>query len=261
MYQSLITEIDAAVGILTLNKPERHNAFDDLLVAELTCALLELEGDARVRVIVISAAGKSFCAGNDLEAIARAANFSHADHQREARNLALLLTTLNELTKPTIARVQGPAYGPGVGIVAACDIALATYDALFALTDIKLGMLPAIISPYFVAAIGQRQAQRYLLTGERFSASEAYRLGLVHELLPGDDELDDAIAEIIDALQRGGQHAQAECKSLMRAVAGQPIDEATVEETVQRMTRVRMNDEGAEGLRAFVEKRKPNWIA
>jgi len=261
MYQSIITEVDESVGILTLNKADRHNAFDDLLVAEMTCALLELEGDPRVRVIVLSSSGKSFCAGIDLNTIARAADFEQADHLREARNLALLLSTLNELTKPTIARVQGPTYGPGVGLVAACDIAVATYDALFALTDVKLGMLPAVVSPYVLAAIGERHCRRYLLTAERFSASEAYRIGLVHEIVPGDEQLDDAIAEIVDGLLKGGPCAQAECKALLRTVAGQPIDEATIEETVQRLAQVRVSPEGSEGLAAFLEKRKPNWIA
>lgn len=261
MYQSIITEVDESVGILTLNKPDRHNAFDDLLVAELTCALLELEGDSRVRVIVLSSSGKSFCAGTDLNAIARAANHEPQDHLREARNLALLLSTLNELAKPTIARVQGPAYGPGVGLVAACDIAVATYDALFALTEAKLGAIPAVVSPYVVAAIGERYCRRYMLSAERFSASEAYRIGLLHEIVPEEEQLDDAIGEIVDNLLKNSPNAQSECKALLRTVAGQPIDEATVEETVQRLTQVRTSPEGIEGLTAFIEKRKPNWIA
>ncbi|MEO8410456.1 MAG: enoyl-CoA hydratase-related protein [Propionivibrio sp.] len=261
MYQSIITEVDESVGILTLNRADRHNAFDDLLVAELTCALLELEGDPRVRVVVLSAAGKSFCAGVDLNTITRAANHTLQDHQREARNLALLLTTLNELAKPTIARVQGPAYGPGVGLVAACDIAIATCDALFALTEAKLGTIPAVVSPYLLAAIGERHCRRYMLSGERFSASEAYRIGLVHEIVPEDEQLDEAVGEIVDSLLKGGPGAQGECKALLRVIAGQPIDESTIDETVHRVANVRIGPEGVEGLAAFLEKRKPNWIA
>ena len=261
MYQSIITEVDESVGILTLNKADRHNAFDDLLVAELTCALAEFANDPRVRVVVISAAGKSFCAGTDLEAIARAASHTLQDHQREARNLALLMTTLNELAKPTIARVQGPAYGPGVGLIAACDIAIATYDAMFALTEVKLGMMPAVVSPYIAAAIGERYCRRYLLSAERFSASEAYRIGLLHEIVADDEQLDEAIGEIVDHLLKSGPGAQSECKALLRSIAGQPIDEATVGETVQRLAELRMSPEGIEGLAAFLEKRPPNWIA
>jgi methylglutaconyl-CoA hydratase len=156
--------------------------------------------------------------------------------------------------------VQGPAYGGGVGLIAACDIAVATYDALFALTEVKLGILPAVISPYVLAAIGERHARRYMLTAERLSAAEAYRIGLLHEIVPGEEQLDDAIGEILDSLLKNGPQAQAQCKALIRAVSGQPIDETTIEETAQRITSVRSSPEGKEGLTAFLEKRKPNWI-
>ena len=174
--------------------------------------------------------------------------------------VAYLMRTLNELSKPTIARVHGPAFGGGVGLIAACDIALATYDAQFALTEVKLGILPAVVAPYLMAAIGERQCRRYLLSAERFSAAEAYRIGLVHEIVPGEEELDEAIGEIIESLLKNGPNAQAECKALLRIIAGQPIDDATVEETTQRAAIVRSTPEGHEGLSAFLEKRKPNWI-
>jgi methylglutaconyl-CoA hydratase len=190
----------------------------------------------------------------------RAAGYSQEENLRDAHKLAELMRTLNELPKPTIARVQGPAYGGGVGLIAACDIAVATYDALFALTEVKLGILPAVISPYVLAAIGERHARRYMLTAERLSAAEAYRIGLLHEIVPGEEQLDEAIGEILDSLLKNGPQAQAQCKALIRAVSGQPIDETTIEETAQRITSVRSSPEGKEGLTAFLEKRKPNWI-
>jgi len=260
MYQSIITEVDDSIGILTLNKAERHNAFDELLIDEITSGLLELEDDPRVRVVVVSSTGKNFCAGADLNWVRRAATASEQENLRDARELARLLATLNDFSKPTVARVQGPAYGAGLGLIAACDIAVATYDTQFALTEVKLGLLPAVVCPYVVAAIGERYARRYMLSAERFSAAEAYRIGLVHEIVPGEAQLDEAIGEIIDNLLKNGPQAQAECKALIRLVAGQPIDESIGEETAQRITRVRATPEGQEGLAAFLEKRKPNWI-
>jgi methylglutaconyl-CoA hydratase len=261
MYQSIITEVDESIGILTLNKAERHNALDEALIAEITNGLLELEADPRVRVVVLSSTGKSFCAGADINWTRRAAGYTAQENLRDARSLAHLLCTLNELSKPTIARVHGPAYGGGIGLIAACDIALATYDTLFALTEVKLGLVPAVISPYVLAAIGERYCRRYMLSAERFSAAEGYRIGLLHEIVPGEEQLDEAIGEIIDSLLKNGPNAQAECKALIRVIAGQPIDESTNEETAQRITRVHSTPEGKEGLAAFLEKRKPNWIA
>lgn len=260
MYQSIMIEVDDSVGILTLNKAERHNALDEILIAEITRALLELEADQHVRAVVLSSAGKSFCAGADVNAMKRAVTYTSQESLHAARNLSRLLNTLNELSKPTIARVQGPAYGGGVGLIAACDIAVATYDAVFALSEVKLGILPAVVSPYVLAAIGERYCRRYMLSAERFSAAEAYRIGLVHEIVPGEEQLDEAISEIVDSLLKNGPHAQAECKALIRVVSGQPIDGTTVEETALRSTRVRSSPEGKEGLAAFLEKRKPNWI-
>jgi methylglutaconyl-CoA hydratase len=260
-YRSIITEVDGGVGILTLNKAERHNAFDEELIAELTEGLRELGADPQARVVVLSSTGKSFCAGADLNWMKRAAGYTPEQNLLDATLLADLLVTLNELPKPTIARVQGPAYGGGVGLIAACDMAIGTYDALFALSEVKLGIVPAVISPYLLAAIGERYCRRYMLTAERFSAAEAYRIGLLHELVPGEEQLDDAIAELVDTLLANGPQAQAECKALIRVVAGQPIDAETIEETAQRITRVRASAEGQEGLAAFLEKRPPYWVA
>ncbi|ACV37563.1 enoyl-CoA hydratase/isomerase family protein [Accumulibacter sp.] len=260
-YQSIMTEVDGSVGILTLNKPKCHNAFDEQLIAEITVGLQELESDERVRAVVLSSTGKSFCAGADLGWMKRAADYTPEENLRDANRLAELMATLNELAKPTIARVQGAAYGGGVGLIAACDIAVGTYDALFTLSEVKLGIVPAVISPYVLAAIGERYSRRYMLTAERFSAAEAYRIGLLHELVPGEEQLDEAIAEILESLLANGPHAQAECKELIRVVAGQPIDAQTIDETAQRITRVRASPEGREGLAAFLEKRAPNWLA
>lgn len=260
-YQAILTEVDGSVGILTLNKAPRHNAFDEQLIAEITEGLRELELDTRVRAVVLSSTGKSFCAGADLNWMKRAAGYTHEENLRDANRLAELMSTLNELSKPTIARVQGPAYGGGVGLIAACDIAVGTYDAVFSLSEVKLGIVPAVISPYVLAAIGERYSRRYMLTAERFSAAEAYRIGLLHELVPGEEQLDEAIAEILDSLLANGPQAQAECKTLIRIVAGQPIDDETIAETAQRITRVRASPEGREGLAAFLDKRQPNWIA
>lgn len=259
MYQSIVTEVDDAVGILTLNKADRHNAVDELLIDEIISGLIELEDNPLVRVVVLSSTGKNFCAGSDINWMKRAAGFRPEQSLHDANRLALLISTLNELSKPTIARVQGSAYGTGVGLIAACDIAVATYDALFALTEVKQGLLPAVIGPYLLAAIGERYCRRYMLSAERFSAAEAYRIGLLHEIVPGEEQLDDAIGEIIENLLKGGPHAQAECKTLIRVIGGQPIDESTIEESLQRITRVRSSPEGVEGLSALLEKRKPNW--
>ncbi|MEI7613620.1 MAG: enoyl-CoA hydratase/isomerase family protein [Betaproteobacteria bacterium] len=260
MYQSIITELDDSVGILTLNKADRHNAFDATLVAEMTSALLDFKANPEVRAVVISSTGKSFCAGTDLQWMKLSATNDSQENLLDAQDMGRLMSTLNTLSKPTIARIQGPAYGAGVGLIAACDIAVATYDAFFAFTEVKLGLIPATITPFIMAAIGERYCRRYMLSAERFSAAEAYRIGLLHEIVPGDDQLDEAIAEIIDSLLKNGPKAQAACKSLILSIAGQPIDETTLEETAQRIDAVRSSPEGNEGLAAFLEKRKPNWV-
>lgn len=260
-YNAILLEVDGPVGILTLNRGDRHNAFDETLIAEITAGLKELEADPAVRVVVLSSTGKSFCAGADLNWMQRAAGYSPEENLRDARNLAELLRTLNELAKPTVARVQGPAYGGGVGLVSACDVAIATFDAQFALTEVKLGLIPAVISPYVIQALGTRAARRYMLSAERFSATEAYRLGLVHEIVPDEAALDDAVGEVVEALLNNGPNAQAECKALIAAVADRAIDAAVIEDTAQRITRVRASAEGREGIGAFLEKRKPAWIA
>ncbi len=230
MYQSIITEVDDTIGLLTLNKPERHNALDETLVGELSSALLALEADPRVRVVVLSATGKIFCAGNDVAWTRRSAANGTQEKQHDEDLLGHLMLTLNNLSKPTLARVQGAALGSGVGLVAACDIAVANYDCQFALTEVRFDAVPAMICPFILAAIGERHARRYLLTTERFSAAEAYRIGLVHEIVPDEEQLDEAIGEIVDKLLKNGQQALGACKSLIRRVAGRPLDESTLKE-------------------------------
>lgn len=259
-YQSIIIKVEAAVGVITLNRPESHNAFDELLINEITTGLRELEADPKVRTVVLASTGRSFCAGADLNWMRRAAQYSAAENRRDAYRIAELLSTLNALPKPTVARVQGSAFGGGVGLIAACDIAVASRDAMFALTEVKLGIIPAIISPYVVAAIGERYSRRFMLSAERFSATEAHRIGLLHEIVAGEGQLDEAIGKIADSLVNNGPNALAECKALIRDVVNQANDETSIERTVERLSRVRSSPEGREGVSAFIEKRKPNWI-
>ena len=261
MYQTIITEVDGAIGILSLNKIERHNALDENLIAELTNGLLALESDPAVRVVVLSATGKSFCAGSDINWMKRAATNAPSERLRDERALGRLMRTLNGLSKPTLARVQGAALGSGVGLIAACDIAIATYDCQFALTEVKLGLIPAVVCPFVLAAIGERHARRYLLTAERFSAAEAYRIGLVHEIVPNEEQLDEAIGETVETLLKNGANAMGACKTLLRAIGGRPIDATTMEETAQSATVAQSGTEGRQGMLALAEKRKPEWAA
>jgi methylglutaconyl-CoA hydratase len=258
--QSILVEADGPIGILTLNRGDRHNAFDDVVIDELTRGLDELEASNDVRVVVLSAAGRSFCAGADLNWMKRAAGYSEEENLAEARRLAALMRRLNGLKKPTVARVQGAAYGGGVGLVACCDIAIAVSGAHFALTEVGLGLIPAVISPYVVARMGQTHARRYFLTAERFDAAEACRIGLVHEVVPDERGLDEGVAKVVAALLRNGPRAMAAAKSLVAQVAGQPITAALIDGTAHAITRQRASAEGKEGVDAFLSKRHPNWI-
>ena len=255
----ITSKIDGPIGIITLNNPDKHNAFDDVLIADLTHALNLMEHSAPVRVVILAATGKSFSAGADLNWMKRIAAYSQAENLRDAMALGTLMQTLHGLTKPTIARVQGAAYGGGVGLIACCDIGIGTDQAAFSLSEVKLGLIPAVISPYVIAAIGERAAHRYFLTAEKFDAAAAYRLGLLHELAESEAAMDETIAQLCTALLNAGPHAQAEAKSLIAAVARHPINGALVAETAQRIARVRASIEGKEGLAAFLEKRPPAW--
>ena len=256
----IILEIDGPLGIVTLNNPDKHNAFDDVLINDLTTAFQSLDVNVAVRAVILSAVGKSFSAGADLNWMKRVAASSQADNLRDATALGKLMRTLHGLSKPTIARVQGAALGGGVGLVACCDIAIGSSRASFSLSEARLGLIPAVISPYVIAAIGERAAHRYFLTAERFDAAEAFRLGLLHELAPDDDAMDDKINDIVTALLLCGPQAITESKHLISAVANQRIDDVVVADTTQRIARVRSSIEGKEGVSAFLDKRKANWV-
>ena len=255
---AILTTIENHVATLTLNRPERHNAFDDALIAELTAELRRLDADDSVRVVVLAAAGKSFSAGADLHWMRRMADYTEAQNLADARALAELMRTLDGLSKPVIAQVQGAAYGGGVGLVACCDLAIASDAASFCLSETRLGLIPAVISPYVVAAIGARQARRWCVTAERFDAATALRLGLVHEVV-APERLAARVDELLATLADNGPQAMREAKRLVRDVAGRPLDAALIDDTAQRIARIRASDEGREGVTAFLDKRAPGW--
>jgi len=258
------TTIDVAerngVALVTLDRPDVHNAFDETMIAELTQVLRTIDDSPTARAVILLATGSSFCAGADLGWMKRMAGFAHEQNLEDARALARLLQTLAGLSKPTIARVHGPAFGGGVGLVACCDIAIASHEATFAWSEAKLGLIPATISPYVIEAVGARHARRYMLTGEKFDAAEAYRIGLVHDLTQTVEELDGRVNELLGGLLQAGPQAQKAVKSLVRAVAHRAIDERVIDDTAERIATVRASDEGREGVAAFLERRKPAWV-
>jgi methylglutaconyl-CoA hydratase len=245
---------------VTLTRHERHNAFNHELIVELTTALRGLGSDKRVRAIVLAAKGKSFSAGADLNWMKATAGYSRERNQADAEALAELMYTLDRLGKPTIALVQGAAYGGGVGLVACCDIAIAAERATFSLSEVRLGLIPAVISPYVVEAMGPRAARRYMLTGERFSAWEAHRLGLVHEVVVPRD-LETCCQRVLDELLAGGPEAQRAAKDLIFDVDAHPLDDELRSETARRIADIRSSEEGQEGINAFLDKRRPNWVS
>ncbi len=257
---ALLSETDeSGRAIITLNRPELHNAFDDTLISSLTGELRRLERDPNVRVVVLAARGKSFSSGADLNWMRRMAEYSFEENLSDAMGLADLMKTLANLAKPTIALVQGAAIGGGVGLVACCDIALAAENAIFCLSEVKLGLIPAVISPYVASAIGPRATRRYFITAERFTAVEAYRLGLVHEVLAAED-LDSRANHFTELLLQNGPQAMASVKALVSEVALSSLDDDLIADTAERIAEIRASDEGREGLSAYLEKRKPNWI-
>jgi methylglutaconyl-CoA hydratase len=258
-YATLDIAVRDSVAFVTLNRPEVHNAFDETLIAEFTAALRALGSDNAVRVVIIAGAGASFCAGADLNWMKKMAGYSRAQNLADAKGLATMLSTLNLLPKPTIARVQGSAFGGGAGLVACCDIAVGAQDAVFAFSEARLGLIPATIGPYVVEAIGARAARRLFLTAERFTAAEAFRLGLLHEVAVV-AELELRVGELVATLLKAGPNAQAECKALLRAVAHRPIDAAVIADTARRIAAVRVTPEGREGVAAFLGKRKSAWV-
>ena len=259
MSENLIVEKRNMVAIVTLNRPEVRNAFDDVLISNLTKVFLDIENDETVRVMVLAGAGKAFCAGADLNWMKRMADYGYEQNLADARALAEMLRTLDRMSKPTVARVHGPAYAGGVGLVAACDIAIGSQAAEFCLTEVKLGLSPATISPYVVRAMGERLARRYFLTGEVIDAGEAYRLRLLSDVSTV-DELDGAINAVLGHLVTGGREAHAKIKDLLRSVAASPVDDALIADTARRIAEIRVSPEGREGIASFLEKRKPAWV-
>lgn len=258
-FQALQIELSGPVATLWMNRPDRHNAFDETLIAEITAACVALNEDIDVRVVILAGRGKSFSAGADLNWMKRAANNGLDDNLYDARALAHMLRVLAEMKKPTIARVQGAALGGGMGLAAACDIAVASTKAVFATSEVKFGIIPAAISPYVLRAIGARQASRYFQSAERIDAVRARDIGLVHETVEP-EQLDAKVSEIVDSLLQGGPLSQAAAKELIRAVSGRPINDALVDDTAHRIAHLRATPEAREGIAAFLDKRQPNWI-
>jgi methylglutaconyl-CoA hydratase len=245
---------------LTLDRPEIHNAFDDRLIAELTAELARLGADNAVRVVVLTGSGRSFSAGADLNWMRRTASYGEADNLADARALAQLMQTLNELSKPTVARVNGAALGGGTGLVACCDVVVASEQAVFGTTEVRLGLIPSVIGPYVLAAIGPRHARRLMLTGERISAAEAARLGLVHEVVAA-EQLDLTVERIVGELLKSGPGAIAAAKRLIRDLSERPIEPSLIDQTAQRIAALRATSEAREGVGAFLEKRAPAWLS
>ncbi len=257
---NLILDIDQrGVATLTLNRPELHNAFDDVMIAELTRALEQLAERDDVRLVILASTGKSFSAGGDLNWMKRMAQYSYEENLSDANALAKLLKSLNFFAKPTIARVQGAAYGGAVGLVSCCDMAVASKRASFSLSEVKIGIMPATISPYVIAAMGQRAARRYFITAERFGAETAAELGLVSQVVE-DSHLDDALNQLVDSLLANSPAAVKAAKQLIFDVADRPIDDALIAFTSKAIAEIRVSEEGQEGLAAFLDKRPPAWI-
>jgi methylglutaconyl-CoA hydratase len=255
-------KVDKQGGIarVTLDRPELRNAFDDALIASLTKCFADLENDPSVRAMVLAGNGPAFCAGADLNWMKRMAGYGYDENLADANALAQMLARLDRLPKPTIARVHGPVFAGGTGLVAACDIAVGTPEAKFCLSEAKLGLSPATISPYVIRVMGERAARRYFLTAEVFDAEEAHRLGML-SLIVSPVELDSTIEKLASHLLAGGPEALAKIKDLIRAVGRRPLDEALVADTARRIAEIRGSPEGREGIAAFLEKRKPAWCS
>ena len=254
----LLVEKKDGVARVTLNRPEVRNAFDDALIAELAKAFNDLGADPLVRVVVLAGNGPAFCAGADLNWMKRMAGYDYAANLRDAQALAEMLAALDRMPKPTIARVHGPAFAGGTGLVAACDIAVGTREAKFCFSEAKLGLSPATISPHVIRAIGERAARRYFLTAEVFDAEEALRIGMLSIVT---ERLDEAIELLLQHLLAGGPEAMKKIKGLIRAVSSRPLDNALVAETAKRIAEIRVSPEGKEGIASFLEKRKPWWYS
>jgi methylglutaconyl-CoA hydratase len=248
-----------AIRTITLSRPDVRNAFNDEVIAELKNAFTEAGLAADVRCVVLAAEGPAFCAGADLNWMRRMADYTRDENLADAGQLAAMLRAIYECPKPTIARVQGDVFAGGVGLVAACDMAVSVDTATYCLSEVKLGLIPATISPYVIRAMGARASHRYFLTAERFSAAEAHRVGLVHEVVAA-DALDAKVAELTSALVSASPNAVRACKRLVQDVAEREIDDSLVAHTVAGIADIRSSAEGKEGVQSFLQKRKPSWL-
>ncbi|MFM8624579.1 MAG: enoyl-CoA hydratase/isomerase family protein [Betaproteobacteria bacterium] len=246
------------VAEVWLNRPEVRNAFNDTVIADLNRAFVALAADTELRVVLLAARGKAFCAGADLNWMRAMADYSWEQNRQDAQRLADMLWMLDQCPVPLVGRVQGDCYAGGMGLVSVCDVVVASRQATFCLSEARLGLLPATISPYVVRALGVQASRRYFVTAERFSAEQAHRLGLVHQLCEP-EALDAQITELIDALVANGPAAVKACKQLVRDVAGQPLTESLRAETARRIADLRASPEGREGVQSFLNKRAPNW--
>ena len=258
-FTKLKLSTDGAIARIWLDQPDARNAFDDIVIAELTQAFLEAGAAPQVKAIVLGANGPAFCAGANLNWMRRMADYTRAENLADAGKLAAMLRTIADCPKPTIARVQGDVYAGGMGLVAACDIAVSVDSAWYCLSEVKIGLVPATISPYVLRAMGTRAAQRWFLTAERFAAAEAHRIGFVHEVVAA-DALDAKVGEIASALVQAGPEAVKACKKLLHDVAGHDITAGLVRRTVEGIADIRASDEGREGVQSFLGKRKPDWL-
>ena len=257
-YETLQVLIENGVCTIRMNRAEVRNAFNETMIAELTQAFQAADADAGVRALVLAGAGPAFCAGADLNWMKKMAGYSLEENRADALQLATMLNTIYRMKKPTLARVHGAAFAGGMGLVAACDIALAAEEAEFCLSEVKLGLTAATISPYVVAAMGERNARRYFLTAERFSAAEALRIGLIHGLVPM-TQLDASVDTLLAHLLAASPAAIAASKQLIRRVARGAIDQDMIADTAARIAAARASADGKEGVRSFLEKRKPSW--
>ena len=259
-YQTLDVRMDGAVASVWLNRPEVRNAFNETTIAELGAVFGALDRDPAVRAVVLGAHGVSFCAGADLNWMKKMAAYSRAENLADAAGLAAMLRAINDCAKPVVARVQGDCYAGGMGLAAVCDIVVAAEGAHFCLSEVRLGLIPATISPYVIRAMGEQAARRYFLTAERFPASEARRLGLAHEVVQA-EALDDTVSGLVKALVAASPAAVAAAKVLVRDIGGRPLADALIEDTVVRIADIRASEQGREGVRSFLEKRKPSWLS
>ncbi|QGW84298.1 enoyl-CoA hydratase/isomerase family protein [Variovorax paradoxus] len=259
-FTKLKLAVQDAVARIWLDQPDARNAFDDIVIAELTQAFTEAGAQPQVKAIVLGANGPAFCAGANLNWMRRMADYMRDENIADAGKLATMLHTIAECPKPTIARVQGDVYAGGMGLVAACDMAVSVDTAWYCLSEVKIGLVPATISPYVLRAMGTRASQRYFLTAERFTAAEAHRIGFVHEVVAGADALDSKVDELVKALTGASPAAVRACKQLIADVDGREIDDALIAKTVEGIADIRASDEGREGVQAFLQKRKPSWL-